>query len=68
MREVIDEARRVTGREIPLEIGPRRPGDPPRLVGDASRIRQELGWKPRYAELDTIINTAWRWASREDAV
>jgi len=64
VREVIDTSRQITGREIPVTVGARRPGDPPALVGDASRARQELGWEPRYADLPTIIDTAWRWATR----
>jgi UDP-arabinose 4-epimerase len=64
VREVIDRAVVVTARPIPVAIGPRRPGDPPRLVGDASRIRAELGWQPRHAELDQILATAWRWHQR----
>ncbi len=59
--EVIDTARRVTGRDIPVAIGPRRPGDPPRLVGDAARAREELGWQPTRAGLEQIINDAWKW-------
>jgi UDP-glucose 4-epimerase len=51
----------VTGCEIEEKVGPRRAGDPPALVGDASRARGELGWTPRLAELDTIVATAWRW-------
>jgi UDP-arabinose 4-epimerase len=62
VREVIDAARRATGRDIPETTGARRPGDPDRLVGDAGRIRAELGWTPRLAELDAIIATAWLWA------
>lgn len=61
VREVIDRVAAVTGHSIPVAMGPRRPGDPPRLVGDASRIRAELGWKPCHAGLDQIIATAWRW-------
>jgi len=61
VREVIDRARQVTGRNIPVVIGPRRPGDPPRLVGDATRAMQDLGWQPRYADLDRILETAWAW-------
>jgi UDP-glucose 4-epimerase len=61
VREVIDCARRVTGRRIAVRLGPRRPGDPPALVGDAARARAELGWTPRLADLDTIVATAWRW-------
>ena len=66
VREVIDCAQRVTGREIAISEGERRPGDPPVLVGDATRIRRELGWSPRLADLDTIIATAWRWHTRLD--
>ncbi|HEX7375511.1 MAG TPA: UDP-glucose 4-epimerase GalE [Pirellulales bacterium] len=61
VREVIDACRRVTGRDIPEEIGPRRPGDPPELVADARRARQVLGWTPKFVELDAIVATAWRW-------
>ncbi len=61
VREVIDTARAVTGREIPVEYGKRRPGDPARLVADARRAQAELGWKPRRADLATIIADAWRW-------
>ncbi len=61
VREVIDCARRVSGREIPVEMGARRPGDPARLVGDASRAIAELGWSPAYADLDQIVATAWAW-------
>ena len=61
VREVIERAAAITGCPVPVEIGPRRPGDPPRLVGDAERIRSELGWQPSYADLDSIIATAWRW-------
>ena len=66
VREVIDCARRITGREVPVETGPRRAGDPPRLVGDAGRIHQELGWQPRYADLDEILQTAWNWHRRQN--
>ncbi|TVP86435.1 MAG: UDP-glucose 4-epimerase GalE [Thioalkalivibrio sp.] len=61
VREVIDCARRVTGREIPVVMGTRRAGDPARLVGDASRAIAELGWSPAYANLDRIVATAWAW-------
>ncbi len=64
VREVIDTARRVTGREIPLRVMPRRPGDPARLVADSAAARQELGWRPRFADLETIITHAWRWEWR----
>lgn len=61
VREVIQAARRVTGHAIPVEMGERRAGDPPRLVADASQARARLGWNPRYADLDMIIGHAWQW-------
>ncbi|NEX17225.1 MAG: UDP-glucose 4-epimerase GalE [Halochromatium sp.] len=64
VREVIDCAQRVTARSVPVETGPRRIGDPPQLVGDAVRIREALGWLPAYADLEMIIETAWRWSQR----
>lgn len=64
VREVIDTARRVTGRDIPERRGTRRPGDPARLVADSRRIVQELGWTPGYPDLDTIVAHAWAWEQR----
>jgi UDP-glucose-4-epimerase GalE len=61
VREVIDTARSVTGREIPTRIVPRRPGDPARLIGAADKARRDLGWQPAYPDLTAIIETAWRW-------
>jgi len=61
VREVIEAARRVTGHAIPVQMGERRAGDPPRLVADASQARARLGWNPRYADLDVIIRHAWQW-------
>jgi UDP-arabinose 4-epimerase len=61
VKEVIDTASQITGKDIPVELGKRRPGDPAELVGDAMRISKELGWSPEYADLDTIIDTAWKW-------
>lgn len=62
--EVLRAAEDVTGTRIAYEIAPRRPGDPPMLVADASRARQELGWQPRYTEIARILETAWRWHQR----
>jgi UDP-glucose 4-epimerase len=59
--EVVEACRRVTGRSILVEKGARRPGDPARLVASSARIREELGWEPRYTALDAIVETAWRW-------
>ncbi|TFW34678.1 UDP-glucose 4-epimerase GalE [Massilia horti] len=62
--EVIAAAQRVTGRAIRHNFGPRREGDPPRLVADAALAKAELGWRPAYPELDTIVEHAWRWEQR----
>ena len=59
--QVVEAARRVTGHPIPVEIHPRRPGDPAVLVASSGRARRELGWAPRYANLDDIVRTAWVW-------
>ena len=64
VQEVIDTAERVTGRKITVVDGPRRAGDPARLVADATQARQKLGWQPRYADLATIVEHAWRWETR----
>ena len=61
VREVIAACERVTGRRIPVEEKPRRPGDPPRLVASAERAIRELGWKPRWPGLEDIVATAWSW-------
>jgi UDP-glucose 4-epimerase len=61
VREVVEAARQVTGREVPIRFGGRRPGDPAVLFADAQKIRRELGWAPRYTELQPIIATAWKW-------
>ena len=62
VREVIAAAERVTGRSIPAEQAPRRPGDPPRLVAAGQKIRDELGWAPQRPELETMIADAWAFA------
>jgi UDP-glucose 4-epimerase len=61
VREVIEACRRVTGRPIAERMGPRRAGDPPELVADCRRAQQTLGWRPRYTEIEPIVETAWRW-------
>jgi UDP-glucose 4-epimerase len=65
--EVIDAVRRVTGRPIAVEKCPRRPGDPAVLVAGSEKIKTELGWQPRFAELDTIIASAWEWHQKRYA-
>jgi UDP-arabinose 4-epimerase len=61
VREVIRTALAITGRSIPAVEGPRRPGDPSRLVAEATRARNELGWEPQHCKLPTMIATAWHW-------
>lgn len=61
VKEVIEVARKVTGHEIPAEVGPRRAGDPPVLVASSEQIISKLGWNPKYANLEEIIGTAWKW-------
>jgi UDP-glucose 4-epimerase len=62
--EVIETVREVTGRQFPVIHAERRPGDPARLVADASRIRRELGWQPALPDLRTMVKTAWQWRSQ----
>lgn len=64
VQQVIDTARRVTGREIPVRDAERRAGDPARLVADATRAVTQLGWRPRYAALDQLIEHAWHWEQK----
>lgn len=61
VKEVVDEAKKVTAVDFPVEYAPRRPGDPPELVAESKKIRERLGWKPRYDDLGFIIKTAWEW-------
>jgi UDP-glucose 4-epimerase len=61
VQEVIDSARSVTGREIPVVDGARRPGDPAALVASSGRIGKALGWRPLRSSLDEIITSAWKW-------
>jgi UDP-glucose 4-epimerase len=61
VKEVIETCRNVTGHPIPAEVGDRRPGDPPVLIASSERIRAELGWEPRYPDLETIVAHAWEW-------
>jgi UDP-glucose 4-epimerase len=61
VREVIESVQRVTGRAIKVEEHERRPGDPAVLVASSEKIKTELGWKPKYPELDQIVASAWQW-------
>ena len=61
VREVIDTCQRVSGRPIKAVEKPRRPGDPPRLIAAATKVRTELGWNPQYPKLEQIVSSAWAW-------
>lgn len=64
VKEVIDVARRVSGREVPVHYGARRAGDPPRLVASADRAARVLGWRAKRASLDEIVRDAWRFHAK----
>lgn len=61
VREVIESCRKITGHKIPVVEKPRRAGDPPRLVAASEKIQRELGWHPQFQNIDTIIESAWKW-------
>ncbi len=63
VREVMASAAKIVGHPVPHAMVPRRPGDPPVLVGDCAKIERELRWRPKYSDLDSIMTTAWRWTS-----
>ena len=59
--EVVDSAKRITGKDFSVIKSPRRPGDPAKLVGSSEKAQRILGWKPKYGDIDTIISHAWKW-------
>ena len=61
VREVIETIKKVTGKKVVSVDSPRRPGDPARLVAGSERIKADLGWIPKYPDLETIVETAWQW-------
>jgi UDP-glucose 4-epimerase len=61
VREVIDTASAVSGKDIPVTYAPKRPGDPPALVGSSTKAQQILGWEPKYPDLASILQHAWQW-------
>jgi UDP-glucose 4-epimerase len=67
VREVVDVARMVTNHPIPVRESSRRQGDPPVLVASSERIKKELGWKPHYDDLKTILETAWGWMKKGES-
>jgi UDP-glucose 4-epimerase len=60
-KEIVDAARKATGKPIPAEVGPRRPGDPATLVASSEKAKKILGWEPQYDDMEKIIATAWHW-------
>jgi UDP-arabinose 4-epimerase len=64
VRSVIEAVSQVSGRNVPYEMAPRRAGDPPELVADPSRARKVLEWTPRYADIRTTVEHAWKWHSK----
>jgi UDP-glucose 4-epimerase len=64
VRQVIASVERISGKQLRVRAEPRRPGDPPALVARADRIRSELGWQPRFDDLDAIVRTAYAWEQR----
>jgi len=68
VQEVLDTVATVTSMAVPTEDAPRRTGDPARLVADSSRAKQVLGWRPRYADLQTIVEHAWQWERKRPTV
>lgn len=62
--QVLEAVRKVTGKTIPVLVGECNPGDPPILVGGAQKAMETLGWKPLYGDLETIIETAWKWHNK----
>jgi UDP-glucose 4-epimerase len=65
VKEIIDTASRVTGRTIPVEVAPRRPGDPATLIASSTRIARDLDWSPTQS-LNDIVTSAWQWMTRRD--
>ena len=61
IKEVIETAEKVTGKQITVDYQPRREGDPARLIADSTKIRKQLNWQPKRADLSTIIQDAWLW-------
>jgi UDP-arabinose 4-epimerase len=61
VREVVQAVERVAGLDVPVKLGARRAGDPAALISNATKAREALGWRPRFAEIDDVVRTAWAW-------
>ena len=64
VRQVLNAVQKASGARLPIEDGPRRPGDPPELVAESSRIRNVLGWKPKHDDLEVICSSAYKWETK----
>jgi UDP-glucose 4-epimerase len=64
VRDVIETAQRITGKEIRVRMGPRRAGDPAVLIASSDKIKSELGWQPQFQDLGVIIESAWKWMNQ----
>jgi UDP-glucose 4-epimerase len=63
--EIVEAVERVSGKAVPRQDGPRRPGDPPALVASAEKAERILGWKPVQSDVDSVIRSAWNWHLKE---
>ena len=63
--EMVRAVEAVTGQKVPYTVGPRREGDPPALVAASDKLRNALGWKPQYTDLETIVRHAWNFAQKQ---
>ena len=63
---MVDSVKRVTGRDFKVTLTDRRPGDPAKLVGSSEKAQRVLGWKPKYADIDTIVSHAWNWHEHKE--
>jgi UDP-glucose 4-epimerase len=61
--DVINALKRISGVDFPMELLPRRPGDPAQLIADVEKIDRQLGWRAQHSDLDTIVGSAWKWQS-----
>ena len=64
VKEILDTARKVTGKPIPADVVPRRPGDPPRLIACSDLAKKELGWQPQFENAEAIIESVWKWMAK----
>ena len=64
--EVVEAAKRVTGKDFKVTFADRRPGDPAKLVGSSEKAQRVLGWKPKYGDIDTIVSHAWKWHEKKE--